>query len=180
MSLLSYDELCELVKGKVITAVAPWNINAASIDVHLGDHLLVEEEYDQQIKSILLAKRESPRFKRHDLYSSDYGLRPNEFVLGCTREQFNLPCDIAAKFVLKSSLARAGLNHALAGWCDPGWHGSVLTLELKNQLAYTTLVLSPGMPIGQMVFFKVAPVPDHASYAQRGHYNNDVTVTAAK
>jgi len=57
-----------------------------------------------------------------------YYLAPSEFVLAETIETFNLPDDISAQFVLKSSRAREGLNHLLAGWCDPGWHGSKLTL----------------------------------------------------
>ena len=38
-------------------------------------------------------------------------------------DSFNLPNDISCQFVLKSSRAQSGLNHLLAGWCDPGWHG---------------------------------------------------------
>lgn len=45
---------------------------------------------------------------------------------------------------------------------------------------YHMLRIRPGMPIGQMVFFKHLPVPDHASYAARGQYNNQNEVTASK
>jgi dCTP deaminase len=100
-------------------------------------------------------------------------MRPSQFLLAHSQEVFNLPCDIACEYKLKSSLARAGLQHALAGWCDPGWHGSQLTLELFNHCRYHDLVLRPNMKIGQMVFFRCAPVPDHASYAAKGQYNGD-------
>lgn len=101
-------------------------------------------------------------------------------MLAETVEVFNIPNYLAAEFRLKSSLARSGLDQSLAVWCDPGWHGSVLTLELKNVSQYHTLAFVAGMKIGQMVFFKGEPVPSDASYAVRGQYNNDKEVTQSK
>jgi dCTP deaminase len=77
--------------------------------------------------------------------------------------------------VLKSSRARSGLNHLLAGWCDPGWHGSKLTLELKNERLHHALPLYPGLKIGQMVFHSMSNTPMN-SYRDVGHYNNHLTV----
>ena len=71
-------------------------------------------------------------------------LQSGEFCLAETLELFNLPDDISCQFVLKSSRARDGLNHLLAGWCDPGWNGSKLTLELKNERLHHALPLWPG------------------------------------
>ena len=102
-------------------------------------------------------------------------LSPGSFCLAETRECFNLPDDISAQFVLKSSRAREGLNHLLAGWCDPGWHGSKLTLELKNERRYHDIPLYPGLKIGQMVFHVMSNIPVH-SYALTGNYNNHLTV----
>lgn len=64
--------------------------------------------------------------------------------------------------------------------CDAGWNGSVLTLELKNMTKFHTILLRPGDRIGQMVFFKHAPVPAGRSYAARGRYNGDKTVSGVK
>jgi deoxycytidine triphosphate deaminase len=36
------------------------------------------------------------------------------------------------------------------------------------------------MKIGQMVFFRCAPVPDHASYAAKGQYNGDTGAVGSK
>jgi len=99
-------------------------------------------------------------------------IRPGEFCLAESREVFNLPNNIAAEYKLKSSMARNGLNHLLAGWCDPGWYGSTLTLELHNVTQYHTIKLQPGMKIGQMVFYEVEPVPEEKSYKTKGQYNN--------
>ena len=104
-----------------------------------------------------------------------YLLMPGHFCLAETLEIFNMPDDISAQFVLKSSRARDGLNHLLAGWCDPGWHGSKLTLELKNERLHHALPIWPGLKIGQMVFHQMSKVPLN-SYAVTGNYNNHLTV----
>ena len=141
-------------------------INPASLDVVLGDFLMVESPTHRDLfrVDITEATKDDP-----------YWLSPGSFCLAETRERFNLPKDVSAQFVLKSSRAREGLNHLLAGWCDPGWHGSKLTLELKNERRYHDLPLYPGLKIGQMVFHVMSNVPVR-SYAVTGNYNNHLTV----
>lgn len=177
--LLSYTELVELVESGVITADLE-NVNGASIDVRLHTEIIVEQ-YVQQYHSIVeLSKKESPTLSAVDISEKGFVLKPSQFILAATVELFNLPNDIACEFKLKSSLARAGLNHHLAGWCDPCWSNSRLTLELKNNLQHHSLLLVPNMKIGQMVFYRCKPVPEEHSYAVKGRYNNTVEVTASK
>src|SRR6202034_1231773 len=78
-------------------------------------------------------------------------IHPGEFCLGATLERITLPDDIVARIEGKSSLGRLGLIvHATAGFCDPGWKGT-LTLELKH-LTRVPIKLSPGLPIAQLSF----------------------------
>lgn len=177
MSLLSYTELVELVERGVITGVKPEAINAASIDVRLGDKLIIESESDLTVD---IAKRTMWASIGINIKDYHYDLRPGEFALAQTIEQFNLPDDICAEFKLKSSGARSGLENSLATWCDCGWNGSVLTLELKNFLQYHPIRLTYGSYIGQMIFFRVAPVPRERSYGVIGRYNGDTVVQACK
>lgn len=186
--LLSYNELVELVETGVIDAPME-NINAASIDITLDDYIMLEAKYlDESLgnRCVDLSAKQSiitaPLNITSEGYESldGYKLTPGEFILASSREIFNLPNDICCEYKLKSTLARNGLQHLLAGWCDAGWHGSKLTLELKNVTKYHDLLLKPGMKIGQMVFFRCAPVPDHASYAAKGQYNGQQQVTASK
>jgi len=183
--LLSYNELVQLVKDGVINAPIE-HINAASIDITLHDTLQLEREVSsKKAKSIdLMAKENLPmmsyQFRQEDACGHYFDLRPNEFILASSVEIFNLPNDISCEYMLKSSLARNGLEHLAAGWCDAGWNGSTLTLELKNMSQYYNLRLRPGMKIGQMKFFRHKPVPDHASYATRGQYNNDIGAQSTK
>jgi len=184
--LLSYVELVELVEQGVISAPLE-NINASSIDLTLDYRILVERE---EKRFVDLSNKENivtGEYHMDEIEEGDdpehimcYHLHPGEFVLASSREVFNLPNNISAEYKLKSSMARNGLEHLNAGWCDAGWHGSKLTLELKNMTQDHTLILRPGMKIGQVVFFKHTPVPDHASYAARGRYNNQSGATAAK
>jgi dCTP deaminase len=154
----------------LVTPFDPELINPASIDVRLGDTLLIESAQS----------RELVPYPLHQHTESDpYELKPGQFCLGQTVETFNLPDYLAAQFMLKSSRARDGLEHLMAGYCDPGWHGSVLTLELHNSRQLHSLLLWPGMKIGQMVFTRMSASPER-SYAITGRYCNDRTVTASK
>ena len=177
--LLTYNDLKKLCFDGVIEGVPGDNINGASIDVTLGPDLLVEDVsrlglVDLERGDTLPTRKMSPRG------DGSYLLYPGSFVLAATQEKFHLPGDIACQFLLKSSLARCGLNHALATWGDPWWHSSVLTLELQNILSATTLLLRPGMKIGQIVFWRGEEVPWDRGYGIRGKYNNDNTVSESK
>ena len=153
-------------KGQMVSPFNPELLNPASLDVLLGDNLMVEN-----VVTTDLMRLDISQHSEHDPFM----LQPGEFCLAETVEVFNLPEDISCQFVLKSSRARSGLNHLLAGWCDPGWHGSKLTLELKNERLHHALPLYPGMKIGQMVFHQMSSAP-LKSYAITGNYNNHLTV----
>lgn len=180
MSLLSYNELSELVEQGVITNVKPEYINSASIDITLGDKILYENPNDP-ITHIVLRNREPLSLREWNLkQSGSFDILPGQFILAQSEQVFNLPNNISCEYKLKSSMARIGINHALAGWCDAGWNGSVLTLELMNVTRNHMIQLQPGDRIGQMVFFKHAPVPTDKSYATRGRYNGDKEVKGVK
>ena len=173
MSLVTYTELLGFIDQGVLTNARSELVNASSIDVELGPIIWTESTRSGTID---LAKKETPRMMRHDMGGTgdQYALAPGEFILAQTRQMFFLPDDISAEFRLKSSGARAGLDQALAVWCDPGWNSSVLTLELRNNLRYSRLLLTVGMKIGQMVFHRGESVPPEHSYAVVGQYNGDV------
>lgn len=185
MSVLNHPELAQLVQRKVITNVDPSQINAASIDVTLGHHVLVEERPTMLnmigVCKVDLSKRTPMRVRSVTINEEDgYELQPGQFILAHTRELFYLPNNICCEYKLKSSMARVGLEHLTAGWCDPGWHGSALTLELKNMTENHSIVIRPGDRIGQVVFFATRPVPADKTYAAKGRYNNDRTVMGVK
>lgn len=178
MSLISYAGLVGLVSNGVIDAKHE-NISGASIDITIGPDIMFESG-DINGSLVDLMGKDNLNMKKVAIPEDGYMLLPGDFILATSQETFNLPRNIAAEYKLKSSLARSGLQHMLAGWCDPGWFGSKLTLELKNVTRHHTLLIKPGMKIGQMVFWSCDPVPEANSYAVKGQYNKQETVTGSK
>lgn len=189
--LLSYTELKNEVQNKIMTPVPDAHVNASSVDVTLGTILLTEVPVGLMYVStntpvllcndqLVLRDRDAMRTHRFDLSTGPYVLKPGEFVLAQTAEMFFMPLDMSAEFRLKSSVARMGISHALAVWADPGWSGSVMTLELHNISRYHDVVLTLGARIGQMVFHRHAAVPEEFAYGRRGAYNNDTGPSGAK
>ena len=181
MTLLAYNELINL--GGVITNVKDEHINSSSIDITLGRKLLIERppgaEHDSHIVN-LMERQPLEVYEWDLLINGPFVLQPGHFILAQSEQVFHLPENLSAEYKLKSSMARIGLEHLNAGWCDAGWNGSVLTLELKNMTRYHRIVLDHGVGIGQMVFFAHSAVPANRSYAARGRYNNDRTVSGIK
>lgn len=176
--IIGYTSLCKMVDDGIIENVDPANINGASIDLTLGDKIFVEEKSNKLVIVDLAAKpRAFPKFVEADMTEDGFVMKPGTFLLASTREVFNLPNNIAFNYRLNSSLGRAGLNHALAGFADPGWVGSHLTLELKNWLEYHCLQIRPGMKVGQAIFYQTELVPEERSYRNIGSYNHSKGVT---
>lgn len=185
MSLLSYSQLVSrVVEGKVITErsgekIPERLVNASSVDIRLGRKVLIEDKSSKLY--IDYRARQSLDMTEYDMDAGDgYVLLPGEFILTESEEVFHLPLDLSFEYKLKSSMARVGLEHLTAGWADAGWHGSVLTLELKNMNRFHRILIRPGDTIGQVTFFSHEPVPADKSYAARGRYNNDLSVTQTK
>ena len=154
-------------------------VQPASIDVRLDR---VFRLFDNHRYAVIDPSVAQPELTRRVEANDDepFVLHPGEFVLAHTVEVFNLPADISAEFKLNSSGARIGLDNALATWADPLWHGSTLTLELKNNTRNHIIRLHHGCRIGQMIFHRSEPVPEEKSYAVRGRYLNDKSVQIVK
>lgn len=170
--ILADWEIRVLCRGGMVTPFDPVLLNPASLDLRLGRHVMIEQA---GTADMLLLDLEMDGYCEAD----PFVMRPGQFILAETIETFHLPDYIAGQFMLKSSRAREGLEHLMAGYCDPGWHGSKLTLELHNSRQLSGVALWPGMKIGQMVFHRMSQ-PPLVSYARTGRYNNDATVQGSR
>jgi dCTP deaminase len=168
--ILCDTEIFDLIQQGMVQHHQPELINPASLDLRLGDLIMLESVESHQMIPLSIKD-----------YTADhpYELVPGQFILAQTMETFSMPEDVAGLFFLKSSRAREGYENLHAGYADPGWHGSALTLELKNARQLQPLPVYPGLKIGQMVFFRMSSKPA-LSYAAVGHYNNDKLVAASK
>lgn len=173
--ILSYSDLISLIDRGVIRGVTAEHVNGSSIDLTVSDVFLREERNpltpEDEWPVVNLNRRDPLYTEQVELVEGVMLLEPGQFVLAVTQQEFNLPLDLSAEYKLKSSLARVGLNHALAGWCDPGWRGA-LTLELQNTTQHHVIALRKGDRIGQMVFMPHKLVPASRSYRARGAYQD--------
>ena len=189
LMILTAPEIIELIESKNIKASAE-QVQGTSLDVTLGPIVYVEAPEDtlpensslkgKMIPVLSLRRAEAPTFTRVDLSAGPLVLLPGQFCLAQTREIFDLPRTISAQYHMRSTMGRVGMNHALAGWCDPGWGPSVLTLEFTNTLSFHAIELQLGDPAGQLVFHRHREVSESFSYKRRGRYNNDMEATPSK
>ena len=157
--ILNDQSLWKLANNGLVRPFLGSNVQGSSIDLTLGHSLKIET---------------TSGWADMDL-TNGYRLSPGEFALACTHETVEIPYDMCAMLLLRSSAARAGYEHSFSGWCDPGFKGQ-LTLELKNNLRYRSLKLEPGMRICQLVV-KMLDQPAAQQYGQRGNYQNQTGAT---
>jgi dCTP deaminase len=122
---------------------------------------------------------ENPYFKSISFanYTKDkpYWLKPGECLLVGTLEKFSIPDNIAVELKLKSSRAREGLSHALAGHFDNGFHG-VGTLEIHNISKWHSIPIYPQQRIGQVILHMTAT--PHKSYSSGRYAGHDSVVSS--
>lgn len=129
----------EWAEGGGIKPYVVEHVNPASIDLRLGERVILLGEGDDNDAAIDLAA------------GGSLIIQPGMAILATTMEYIRLPADMAAAVYLKSSRAREGLDHALAGWVDPGFEGE-LTLEFH---AHRTIRLEAGQRVAQLVLMKL-------------------------
>jgi dCTP deaminase len=154
-------QIRKLCEAGLVDPFDPEMINPSSIDIRIGYTAMCDT---------------GQGFRDFDFYDFTkdfpYFMQPNECLLVATLESFNVPDNIAIELKLKSSRAREGLSHALAGWVDNGFHG-ILTLELKNYSTKHPVAIYPGLRIGQLILHETL-LPDKTY--QSGRYAGHNTV----
>ena len=181
-SVLSDATIVALVDAGRIR-IDPWDeglVQPASVDLRLGDSFRVF--HNHRVAAIDL--RDPPENLTEEVIVPDgesFVMHPGEFCLGRTLEWVELPDDIVARIEGKSSLGRLGLIvHATAGFCDPGWKGT-LTLELNN-LTRIPIKLYPGLEIAQLSFMTLDQ-PARRPYGSPdlgSHYQGQRAATASR
>jgi dCTP deaminase len=181
-SVLSDGTIARLVhEGRI--RIEPWDdslVQPASIDLRLGDTFRVFHNH----RASAIDLRDPPHNLTEEVRvepDEPFVIHPGEFVLGRTLEWVELPEDIVARIEGKSSLGRLGLIvHATAGFCDPGWKGT-LTLELAN-LTRIPIRLYAGLLIAQLSFMTLdAPALRPYGHEQLGsHYQGQVEATPSR
>ena len=181
-SVLSDGTIRRLVdEGRI--KIDPWDpgmIQPASVDLRLGDSFRVFHNH----RASAIDLRDPPTNLTEEVVvtgDEPFVIHPGEFALGRTQEWVELPDDIVARIEGKSSLGRLGLIvHATAGFCDPGWAGT-LTLELAN-LTRIPIKLYAGLPIAQLSFMTLDAAAErpYGSPGLGSHYQGQVAATESR
>jgi dCTP deaminase len=181
-SVLSDGSILDLVQAGRIR-IDPWDpglVQPASVDLRLGDSFRVFHNH----RTSAIDLRHPPENLTEEVIvapDESFVIHPGEFCLGRTLEWVELPDDIVARIEGKSSLGRLGLIvHATAGFCDPGWQGT-LTLELNN-LTRVPIKLWPGLEIAQLSFMALDR-PARRPYGSPelgSHYQGQRAATASR
>ena len=148
--MIGYEEILKLMKQNpsLIENVDEKNIQPSGIDLRVkriyrlrnGGFLGMDNRMTPDVESV--SERHGEKFK----------LEPNEFVLVETMEKVNMPKDITAIVLPRSSLFRCGVSLHTAV-VDPGFVGT-LTFGMKN-LSEFSFEIEIGSKIGQIVFEEV-------------------------
>lgn len=96
-------------------------------------------------------------------------VEPGGWILTDVLETIRVPPNMIGQVILRSSAARRGWDHALAGFVDPGYYG-ILTLEFVNCLKYESLTIKTGMEMVQLKFDRLSTIPVK-DYSATGRYN---------
>jgi len=181
-SVLSDGTILRLVEeGRI--RIDPWDpklVQPASVDLRLGDSFRVFHNH----RATAIDLRDPPANLTEEVVvpaGEPFVIHPGEFCLGRTLEWVKIPDDIVARIEGKSSLGRLGLIvHATAGFCDPGFEGT-LTLELNN-LTRVPIRLYPDLPIAQLSFMTLDQ-PAQKPYGSPGlgsHYQGQRAATESR
>ena len=182
VSVLSDGTITRLV-GEGRIRIDPWDpvlVQPASVDLRLGDSFRVFHNH----LATAIDLRCPPENLTEEVVvpeGESFVIHPGEFCLGRTLEWVELPDDIVARIEGKSSLGRLGLIvHATAGFCDPGWKGT-LTLELNN-LTRVPIILHPGLEIAQLSFMMLdrPALRPYGSPDLGSHYQGQRAATASR
>lgn len=175
MLLVDFQIKEEIRQGNLkVTPFREENINPSSLDVRLGDMFGIPKA-----KGIYINPLDFLSFETQVEKKRQYLLNPKSFVISCLLEHITLPKDITAHLKGRSSLGRLGLeNSSCAGHLDPYFSGFV-TIELFNYSDYP-IMLTPGMSIGQLNFFKHVACYKGYSEKESSKYMNQVPGQGSK
>jgi dCTP deaminase len=168
-----------LIRGELLPAVsAPghlsFGVDSASYDCRLDYtvRVLRPECAALDPKEPLEHQFETRVYK----HGQKFFLPAHGFALGLTMETFEIPSDVLALTVNKSTLARVAIVQPLTKW-EPGWVGQA-TLELCN-LAPVPVAVYPGEGICSVVFFYLTQRPERTYPEKGGKYQGAAEIQSA-
>lgn len=153
--VLSDIDIIERVGNGDLT-IAPYeeeNVEPSSVDLRLGEEFKKVEHRDGF--GIVDTNISNNAALEYTDINGQVVIEPSEFVLATTQEYVEIPDDLVAEVLGRSSLGRLGISvHQTAGFIDPGFEGEI-TLELSNH-GPAPIRLYAGQRVCQIVFSELS------------------------
>ncbi len=171
---LSNTTIKEYIQKGKIMIVGNFEIEPNGISMHLGNDLLLPRPYQ-------IIDSHNPKdieYVKYNLTQNPYVLKPNDFVLGSTKEIVKTDKDILTLIDGRSTYARFGMSIHISAMVLDGlpFNGESSVLEIKN-MGLFNILLHPGDKLGTYLFSQLTtPIDGEKSSV----YTNQNTVTPPK
>lgn len=151
MILSDLEIIKEIKNGNII--LEPFNIEnvqPASVDLKLGNTLKI------YIDEVLDPKKEN---QTTEIVIPEEGfiMNPGELYLSSCAENIGISSKLGALVLAKSGIGRLGIDVIVgpAGWTDPGFGNNIPSSLVLEMRATRPVLIYPGMPICQMLFYRI-------------------------
>ena len=162
-----------LKEGKIKITPKPdfkKQLGPCSLDLHLGKVFKVFKHTEYPFIDLKDHKTPIEKIMKTVKITSKKPLilRPHDFVIAVTEEEFVLPPDIMGRLDGRSSLGRLGLVvHSTAARFDPGWRGKAI-MEIGN-LGVIPIALYPGIRVCALTFETLSSPSEVPYLRQKDH-----------
>lgn len=190
--ILSDRYIKDLLAKNSKLGINPNNINPASVDLTIGREikevrtitLNPDKDYDDAMALINLKNQkyfvetvgldidgEGTNVyrvsKRYALSKTrDFWIKPDYFYLCHSKEWLEMPDNISAMLVMKSTMGRLGLQHSQSAFVEPTFCGT-LTFEITSHIHAP---IREGTRFANLVMYETHESDE--KYFNVGHYNN--------
>lgn len=141
-------------------------VNPASVDLTLGEHAVIFDwPWHYRLLWRLTRQERWRKRKRTVNIANGYHLVPGQMALLHSNEWVSIPDNMSALLTLKSSRGREGLDHAMAGWFDPGFEGEAVFEVYAHA---HPVPIRQGLKFAQLIYLQTEP----PNQPYRGNYQH--------
>lgn len=141
------DKLAGLISGR-----NELEVNTASVNVNTGNYIYVESPSCSNIDPYKSAEW---IYTKIELKDKGYLIRPGQGFLISLDLKLEMPGNLAADFILNTSIARFMISTISNVFIEPGFSGYV-TVGLVNLNQQHSIKIYPNMQIGKLRFFELS------------------------
>jgi dCTP deaminase len=176
MGLLADWQIRKLVKIEPFAeeswrpGVISFGLSSYGYDVRVGRHFKV---FTDVYGAIVDPKQFNPR-SFVDIEDDVCLIPPNSFALAATVETFEIPRDVLATCLGKSTYARCGIIVNVTP-LEPEWRGKI-TIEISNTTPLPAKIYT-NEGIAQILFFKADQVCEKSYADKKGKYQDQKELT---